>query len=84
MPAATVTGSSGSGNSGSFGTASAYCFRTPDNINGWGCSNFDGRTLKVNGVAKDCGNMPLPAKVNGYYYFDCSAGTYSYASIYWW
>jgi len=38
----------------------------------------------VNGVAKDCGNMPLPAKVNGYYYFDCSAGTYSYASIYWW
>ena len=29
--------------------------------------------------------MPLPAKVNGHYYFDASggAGAISYASIYW-
>jgi hypothetical protein len=82
-PAATIAGTTGSGNSGNFGTAGAYCFRTSDSISGWGCSNFDGRTLKVNGVAKDCAALPLPAKVNGYYYFDCSAGTYNYASIYW-
>jgi hypothetical protein len=29
--------------------------------------------------------MPLPAKVNGYYYFDSTGGTgaVEYASIYW-
>jgi hypothetical protein len=79
MPAKTVTGT----NSGDFGTTGAYCFRTPDNISGWGCSNFTGRTIKVNGVTETCGAMPLPAKVNGYYYFDVSAGNYSYASIFW-
>ena len=85
VPAQTITGS-GSGNSGNFGTAGAYCFRTPDNITGWNCSNFTGRTLKVNGVTETCGAMPLPAKVNGYYYFDASgttAGLGSIASIYW-
>ncbi len=86
-PAATVIGT-GSGNSGNFGTTGEYCFRTPDNIAGWNCSNFTGRTLKVNGVAVTCGGttpgtMPLPAKVNGYYYFDASAGGVDYASIYW-
>jgi hypothetical protein len=83
VPAATVTGA-GSANSGSFGTTGAYCFRTPDNIAGWGCSNFTGRTLKVNGVTEICSALPLPAKVNGYYYFDASAGSYIYAAIYWW
>lgn len=89
VPAATVTGS-GSANSGNFGTTGPYCFRTPDNITGWNCSNFTGRTLKVNNVAVTCGGttpgtMPLPAKINGYYYFDASGGTgaVEYASIYW-
>jgi len=82
VPAKTITGT-GSGNTGNFGTTGAFCFRTPDNIAAWGCSNFGGRTLKVNGVVKACGDLPLPAKVNGYYYFDCTAGTYNYASIYW-
>jgi endoglucanase len=81
-PSKTITGT-GSGNTGNFDTTGAFCFRTPDNISGWNCSNFDGRTLKVNGVVKACGDLPLPAKVNGYYYFDCTAGTYNYASIYW-
>ena len=79
VPAKTVTG----GMSGYFGTTGAYCFRTPDRISGWNCSNIDGRTLKVNGVTETCGALPLPAKVNGYYYFDVSAGVYDYASIYW-
>ena len=83
-PAATVTGT-GSANSGNFGTTGAYCFRTPDNITGWNCSDFTGRTLKVNGTTETCGAMPLPAKVNGYYYFDSTGGTgaVEYASIYW-
>ena len=82
VPAKTITGT-GSGNSGSFETAGAYCFRTADTIAGWNCSNFDGRTLKVNGVTITCGTMPLPAKVNSYYYFDASAGSFDYASIFW-
>jgi hypothetical protein len=84
VPAETITGS-GSGNTGTLGTTGAYCFRTPDNIGGWNCSNFTGRTIKVNGVTVTCGAMPLPPKVDGYYYFDISGGTgaVDYASIYW-
>jgi len=82
-PSKTITAASGSGTTGSFETTGAYCFRTPDNINGWGCSNFTGRTLKVNGVTVECAKLPLPAKVNGYYYFDASAGSVDYSSIYW-
>jgi hypothetical protein len=78
-PAKTVTG----GQTGNFETTGAFCFKTTDNISGWGCSNFDGRTLKVNGTAITCGTTPLPAKVNGGYYFDCSAGTYTYAAVFW-
>jgi len=82
VPARTITGS-GMGNSGEFGTTAAFCFRTADDITGWNCSNFTGRTLKVNGVTETCGNLPLPAKVNGYYYFDASAGSVDYSNIYW-
>jgi hypothetical protein len=82
VPAKTITGS-GSGNSGSFGTTGAFCFKTADSIAGWNCSNYTGRTLKVNGTTETCGTLPLPAKVNGYYYFDSSAGSLDYASIYW-
>jgi hypothetical protein len=81
VPAKTITSG---GNSGQFGTAGAYCFRTSENIpQGWNCGSFDKRTVKVNGVEKTCGAWPLPPKFNGYYYFDVSAGTYDYASIYW-
>ena len=80
IPSKTISG----GQSGNFNTAGAYCFRTPDTINGWGCSNFDGRSLQVNDVAKTCGSMPMPTKYNGYYYFESSAGTFAWASIYWW
>ncbi len=82
VPVQTITGT-GSASSGNFGTVGEFCFRTPDNINGWGCSNLTGRTLKVNGVTETCGALPLPPKVNGYYYFDASAGSVDYASIYW-
>jgi endoglucanase len=79
-----VTLGAGVTNSGNFNTTGPYCFRTSYAIAGWGCSNFDGRTLQVNDVTKTCGSLPLPAMYNGYYYFEASAGTMSYASIYWW
>lgn len=72
------------GQSGNFETTGAVCYKITDNIAGWGCSNFDGRTLEVNGVAVTCQTMPLPPKVNGAYYFKASAGTYPWASMYWW
>ncbi|HQF56474.1 MAG TPA: C25 family cysteine peptidase [Fibrobacteria bacterium] len=77
-PATSVTN-----NTGNFNTTGKACYKTTQNISGWGCSSFDGRTVKVNGVRVSCGGA-LPAKTNGAYYFDVSAGTYSWASIYWW
>lgn len=77
------------GQSGNFNTSNAYCFKTKDPINGWGCSNMTGRTVSVtvNGQGTPvtvCG-AKLPVKgTNDYYEFKISAGGYSYASIYWW
>ncbi|MBK9579742.1 MAG: fibronectin type III domain-containing protein [Fibrobacterota bacterium] len=79
-PATNMTG----GSSGNFNTTASVCKRTTANISGWGCSNFSGRTVKVNGVTVACG-AALPAKTStGYYYFDIGAGAYSWASMYWW
>lgn len=79
-PATNMTG----GSSGNFNTTASVCKRTTANISGWGCSNFTGRTVKVNGVTVTCG-AALPAKTStGYYYFDIGAGAYSWASMYWW
>jgi hypothetical protein len=72
------------GQSGNFETLEGICFRTPDEIEGWGCSNFDGRTVSVNGQMVTCGALPLPAKIGGYYYFQATGGMYPWASIYWW
>jgi hypothetical protein len=60
------------------------CYRTNANINGWGCYNFDGRTLTVGGVARSCGQMPLTRSADGYYYFEVSAGQYPWAGLYTW
>ena len=72
------------GNTGNFNTAGAVCYRTNANINGWGCSNFDGRTVTVGGVARSCGQLPLARSADGYYYFAVTAGTYTWASLYSW
>lgn len=71
------------GNTHQFGTPGSFCFRTCDEIQGWGCSTFDGRTVKVNGTTVTCGQA-LPPKVGSFYYFDVSAGLYDYSAIYWW
>jgi hypothetical protein len=72
------------GQSGNFNTTGAVCYRTTATIAGWGCSNFNGRTVAVDNVSVSCGGT-MPARwSDGYYYFVISAGTYSYASIYYW
>jgi hypothetical protein len=71
------------GMTGPFGTTGPYCLRVSGAIIGWGCSNFQGRTLKVNGTVVDCSELPLPDQLNGDYYFDVSGGGVTYASMYW-
>jgi arabinogalactan endo-1,4-beta-galactosidase len=76
------------GQSGNLNTTGAVCLRTAATVQGWGCSNFDGRTVKVNGgtPSTSCGGGPLPlAKMaDGYTYFAVSAGAYAWASLYYW
>ncbi len=71
-------------NTGNFNTTGAVCYRTNQNISGWGCSNFDGRTVTVGGVARTCGQLPLTRSADGYYYFQVTAGQFSWASLYVW
>jgi aryl-phospho-beta-D-glucosidase BglC (GH1 family) len=72
------------GNTGNFNTAGAVCYRTNATVNGWGCYNFDGRTLTVNGQARTCGQVPITRSSDGYYYFSVTAGTYPWAGLYIW
>jgi endoglucanase len=72
------------GNTGNFNTTGAACYRTNQTINGWGCSNFDGRTVTVGGQARTCGQLPLTRSSDGYYYFSVTAGTFPWASLYYW
>jgi len=71
-------------NTGNFNTTGAACYRTNATINGWGCSNFDGRTVTVSGVARTCGQLPLTKAADGYYYFAVTAGTFAWASLFSW
>jgi hypothetical protein len=66
------------------GSLAAYCIATCDDIAGWGCANWDGRTVSVNGAAATsvCGGAVT--KVNGYNVFKVSAGTNTASAIYWW
>ncbi len=73
-----------SGNSGNFNTTGAACYRTNATINGWGCYNFDGRTLTVGGEARACGQMPLTRAADGYYYFAATAGQFPWAGLFTW
>ena len=77
----TCTAVSG-GQSGNFNTTGAVCFTVSGTIHGWGCSNAEGRTVTVNGTVVPCGRMPLPGSAP--YTFSFTAGTYPWASFYWW
>jgi hypothetical protein len=76
------------GTTGNFGTAGAGCYRTRQAVNGWGCSCFDGRTVRVNGgtASSTCGTGPFPLakSSDGYTYFTISAGSFPWASLYVW
>ena len=73
-----------SGNTGNFNTTGAVCYRTSATINGWGCSNFDGRTVTVGGAARTCGQLPLTRSSDGFTYFSVTAGTFPWASLFTW
>lgn len=70
------------GQSGNFNTTGAACFTVSSKINGWGCSNTTGRTVSVNGQSVSCGQLPLPGSAP--YTFSFGAGSYPWASFYWW
>ncbi|HEY4156454.1 MAG TPA: hypothetical protein VGM29_00095 [Polyangiaceae bacterium] len=72
-----------SGQSYTLNTTGPVCLRVQQDLQGWGCSNADDRTIKINGMTMTCGTLPLPPKVSGSYYFDISAGMLAYAQIYW-
>jgi hypothetical protein len=55
-----------------------------DMVQGWQASEVAGRAISVNGVTLQPGQMPLPSRVNGKYYFRFSAGTYTWASWGFW
>lgn len=77
---------------GNFGTTGALCYRIERTLNGMGVSNMKGRNLFINDIdmAGQCpaehGNcsMPLPAPIDGYHYFEASAGDFPWANLYWW
>jgi endoglucanase len=72
--------------SGNFNTTGAVCLRTSQPVNGWGCSNFDGRTVRVNGgpAVSTCGGGPIAPSADGFTYFMVSAGAVSWASLFTW
>jgi hypothetical protein len=76
-------------NSGNFGTTQAVCYEIPmtSTFNSWRCVNLGGRTVTVNGMPAMCsesvGTWPLPARINGSYFFSFSSGMFDYTSFYW-
>jgi PKD repeat protein len=61
----------------------AVCYQTTSTMKGGNCGNFaSGRTLKVNGTTMTCNSSnwaSIPAKSNGGYCVQATAGQYSYA-----
>jgi hypothetical protein len=67
-------------NSGSLGS-NATCHESYQPMTGFQCGNMaSGRTTKINGQTVTCGgNIPIPAKRNGGYCVQTSAGPYDWA-----
>lgn len=65
--------------------AEAACLRTKETFNNVVCYNFTGRTIKVNGVVDLCtaGKKTFAPAIDGWNYFEVSAGGLSYASVTW-
>jgi len=72
-------------NTENFGTLGPACFRTKTIFSGgWNCSSTDGRVIRINGHVLACGMMPVPPQIGGYTYIEATAGTYTWAQVYWW
>ncbi len=82
IPVSTCKTPVANGQSGNFDTTGAVCYTVNGTIHGWGCSNIDGRSVMVNGTAVTCGQLPLPGSAP--YTFSFTAGSYPWASFYWW
>lgn len=69
--------------SGNFNTANALCYETTDQPTRGNCSNFNSRTLSINGtdVTAMCSLYTVPAARNGGFCFQVSAGTETFASF---
>jgi hypothetical protein len=69
--------------SGNLGTG-ATCHETTASIAGGNCSNLSSRTIKVNNTTVSCNGWTMPAKRNGGYCIQVSAGSPSYTSFATW
>jgi hypothetical protein len=69
--------------SGNLGTG-ATCHETTANLSSGNCSNISTRTLTVNGATMSCNGWSLPAKRNGGYCVQVTAGQPSYTSFATW
>jgi beta-glucosidase len=69
----------------SLATNGGACLRSKASFNAVVCSNWYGRTLKVNGVTTPCTGTKstFAPSIDGYDYFEVSAGTYTFASFAW-
>jgi len=79
------------GNSGDFGTTDSVCYRVdfvPGQFGGWGSTRFAApgatqRSVNGNGTPVECGEMPLPAAMDGSYFFVFGEGIHTHAFFYW-
>jgi uncharacterized protein (DUF362 family) len=78
-----VVFTSASYQSGNLGTG-ATCHQTTASLAGGNCSNIGSRTLKVNNTTMSCNGWTLPAKRNGGYCIQVTAGTPSYTAFSTW
>ena len=69
--------------SGNLGTG-ATCHQTTASLAGGNCSNLGTRTVKVNNTTVSCSSWTLPAKLNGGYCIQVTAGTPSYTAFSTW
>jgi hypothetical protein len=70
-------------NSGNLGTGAA-CRETTANLSGGNASNMSSRVVTVNGVTMNQSNFTYPAKVNGGYCIQVTAGSPDYAAFATW
>ena len=72
------------GKTNNLGTTGAVCLRTSETFNTIGCSNWGGRTIKVNGVLATCNvKTTFAPAIDGFNYFEISAGDVDFAALVW-